>query len=166
MGRGVLEHVEQKFRQSPLWQEYEDLLLAIAAAPEPQSAPESTVQGSTPPHNWPDIQITFISDECVNMQVGQQVPQTLNYTEMGFEDGRNDKPDQLWGMLRALAQACGVIPNKTRNSKDFVAMGKRMERLRRKLRTHFRIEADPIPLDAEVGYRCQFSIGCSPSFEK
>jgi hypothetical protein len=147
LGRGLLEHVEQKFRQSPLWQEYEDLLLAIATAPEPQSAPESTVQGSTPPRNWPD-------DERVNVQVGQQVPQTLNYT------------DQFWGMLRALAQAGRLIPNKAPNSKDFVAMGKRMERLRRKLRTHFRIEADPIPLEAEVGYRCQFSIGCSPSFEK
>ncbi len=69
-------------------------------------------------------------------------------------------------MLRALAQAKGVIPNTVRNSKEFIAMAKRIERMRKTLRRHFGIASDPVPLDPAKGYISRFQIRCAPSFGK
>ncbi len=124
-------------------------------------------QAAAPPNasTWEEIEISFISDERVQMKVGKQL-QTGNYAEMGFADRRSEKPNQGWGMLRTLAAAGGVIPDSARNSKDFMAMGKRIERVRGALRAHFQIDSDPIPLDPAGGYRCRFKLGCARSFDK
>jgi hypothetical protein len=155
----ILPDVERAFRKSPLWQEYEDILLEVAVAPAEPPAMRA-VEGV-----WEGIEITFISDERVQVKVGPQA-QTLNYTEMGFDDQRSGKPNEAWGLLRALAKAGGVIPESARDSKDFIAMGKRIERMRQRLKEHFQITSDPLPHDPVRGYCCQFKIGCARSFEK
>ena len=81
-------------------------------------------------------------------------------------DNRSGKPNQAWGMLRALAQAGGFIPNAARDSKDFIGMAKRVERMRQTLKAHFQIASDPVTLDVARGYCCRFKIGRAPSFEK
>ena len=154
----ILPDVERAFQKSPLWQEYEGILLEVAVAPvEPPTT--RVVKGV-----WEDIAITFISDERVQVKVGTQV-ETFNYTEMGFEDRRSGKPNQAWGLLRALAQASGVLPDSACNSKDFLGMGKRIGRMRQTLKTHFQITSDPLPWDAVKGYCCRFKIGCAQSFK-
>ena len=107
----------------------------------------------------------FLSDERVQVEAGSPAG-TYNYAEMGFTDKRSGRPNQAWGMLRTLARAGGVIPNVARNSNEFIAMGKRIERLRATLRHHFEIVSDPIPLDSKRGYCCRFHIRCAPSFHK
>lgn len=125
---------------------------------------ESSTIGASPRLvGWEDVKIEFISDERVRVTIGPRL-QTLNYGEMGFDDKRSGKPNQLWGMFRALAQAGGTVPNAARNSKDFAAMLKRFERLRKKLKAHFHIASDPIPLDSTRGYCCRFTIGCALAF--
>ena len=154
----ILPDVERAFQKSPLWQEYEGILLEVAVAPvEPPTT--RVVKGV-----WEDIAITFISDERVQVKVGTQV-ETFNYTEMGFEDRRSGKPNQAWGLLRALAQASGVLPDSACNSKDFLGMGKRIGRMRQTLKTHFQITSDPLPRNDVRGYCCRFKIGCAPSFK-
>ena len=117
------------------------------------------------PPDWEDITISFVSEERVQVEVGKQV-ETRNYAEMGFEDKRSGKPNQAWGVLRALARAGGAIPDLARNSEEFIAMGKRIERLRATLSRQFGILSDPIPRDSNRGYRCRFHVGCSSSFDK
>jgi hypothetical protein len=158
----LLDDVERAFRKSPLWQNYEQILLETAAARESKLP---SVSLPTVPKCWTDIEIFFISDERVEVRVGPRVPQTFNYAEMGFADRRSGKPDQGWTMLRTLARAGGVIPNAARDSKEFMGMGKRIERIRQKLRAHFHVAGDPIQLDPARGYCCQFKIGCAPAFE-
>jgi hypothetical protein len=167
---GLLDHVERAFRKSPLWQEYEDIMLAVATAPsisvKAETQPHASISETpTVPVGWEDIEISFISDERVQVKVGPQ-RQTHNYAEMGFRDNRSGKPNQAWGMLRALAQAGGFIPNAARDSKDFIGMAKRVERMRQTLKAHFQIASDPVTLDVARGYCCRFKIGRAPSFEK
>ena len=153
----ILPDVERAFQKSPLWQEYEGILLEVVARVEPSTT--RMVKGV-----WENIAMTFISDERVQVKDGTQV-QTFNYTEMGFEDRRSGKPNQAWGVLRALAQASGVLPVCARNSKDFLEMAKRIERMRQTLKKHFQITSDPLPWDAVKGYCCRFKIGCARSFK-
>ena len=165
----ILPNVQREFEQSAEWREFESILLEVADAQtrarDDESRPGAAI--AEPPAvgvGWEDIEISFISDERVQVKVRTQLP-TYNYAEMGFADKRSRKPNQAWGMLRALARAGGVIPNAARNSSDFLRMGKRIERLRQTLRSHFQISSDPIVLDRDRGYCCQFKIGCSPSFK-
>lgn len=164
-GGTLLERVEQAFRKSPLWQEFEEILLTTASATavecEPPEKASSEPRAET---TWHDIEITFLSDERVEVKVGQQPVQTRNYAEMGFADGRTGNPNQAWGLLRAIAQANGLIPNTARESKDFIGMAKRLERMRRTLKSHFQIASDPLPSEPGRGYCCEFKIGCAPAF--
>jgi hypothetical protein len=169
----ILPEIQCAFEQSPEWQEFQDILLEVAdvqpSLPKDESQLEASISEGASTGKagiyWENINISFLSDERVQVEVGRQV-ETRNYVEMGFEDKRSGKPNQAWGLLRALAVAGGVIPNAARNSKDFIAMMKRIERMRETLRRHFGISSDPIPLDANQGYCCRFHITCASSFEK
>jgi hypothetical protein len=169
----ILPEIQCAFEQSSQWQEFQDILLEVADAqpslPKDESQLEASIsEGASAGKagiDWENINISFLSDERVQVEVDRQV-ETRNYVEMGFEDKRSGKPNQAWGLLRALAVAGGVIPNAARNSKDFIAMMKRIERMRETLRRHFGISSDPIPLDANQGYCCRFHITCASSFEK
>lgn len=164
-GGTLLERVERAFRESPLWQEYEEVLLMTAGATAvPCDPPEKATSETLTETTWHDIEITFLSDLRVQVKVGQQPVQTRNYAEMGFEDRRSGKPNQAWGLLRAIAQANGFIPNSVRDSKDFIGMEKRLERMRRTLKSHFQIGSDPLLKEPGKGYCCQFKIGCAPAF--
>src|ERR1022692_2327545 len=71
---------------------------SIAGPPTP--APAGT--------RWEDIEISFLSDERVQIQIGSQ-RETRNYDEMGFADGRNGLPSKPWILLRTLASMQGLI---------------------------------------------------------
>ena len=173
MGGSILPEIQRALERSPEWQEFQGILLEVAevqaSRQEEESQREANAAEPAPTVNqeidWENIKILFLSDERV--QVGDDTqPQTYNYGEMGFTDKRSGRPNQAWGMLRALARAGGVIPNAARSSKEFIAMGKRIERLRATLRQHFGISSDPIPLDSNRGYCCRFHIRCAPSFHR
>ena len=109
------------------------------------------------------MRISFLSDERVRVQVRKQV-ETRNYAEMGFEDMRSGKPNQGWHLLRKLVVNEGVLTDSSRRGKEFIAMEKGVERLRRGLRQHFGISSDPLPWHSGKGYICRFKTECAPSF--
>jgi hypothetical protein len=111
----------------------------------------------TRPKSWQEIEIVFLSDHRVEISIGDE-RKTYNFGELGFEDRRNGKPSFAWVMLRDLAERSGTLqrpaPGRTRASHQ-----KRIEEIRRKLRTRFKIDTDPIPFNGSV-YQTSFTIGC------
>ena len=123
----ILPEIQRAFERSPEWQEFQSILLEVADAQasrqEDESQREANASEPAPTVkqqiDWENIKILFLSDERV--QVGDDTqPQTYNYGEMGFIDKRSGRPNQAWGILRALAHAGGVIPNSARDSKQFI----------------------------------------------
>ena len=113
---------------------------------------------------WAEIRIEFLSDERVQVWQGTDTS-TLNYQEMGFADQRDGKPSGGWLILRAFAQASGVISKPPSSTPTWSAVEKGVERIRKQLRIHFQIHGDPIPFKKNQGYRTLFQIGCAPSFQ-
>ncbi len=165
----ILPDIQRAFERSSEWQEFQGIMLEVADAQangrEDRSQGEANTSARNQTTEWESITIVFLSDERVQVEVDTQ-RKTYNYAEMGFTDKRSGRPNQAWGLLRTLARAGGVIPNQARFSKEFIAMGKRIERLRATLRHHFGISSDPVPLDSNSGYGCRFHIRCAPSFDK
>jgi hypothetical protein len=158
-GGSIRPDILRAFERSPEWKGFQDILLEVADAQARRLEDERQAAERT---TWEDITISFLSDERVQVEVGKQL-KTFNYAEMGFEDRRNGKPNNAWGLLRVLAVNGGVISNAVAASKDFIALGKRFERLRTTLKQHFGISSDPIPLDSKE-YRCRFNLKRGPSY--
>jgi hypothetical protein len=112
---------------------------------------------------WEDIEITFLSDERVQICNGGN-RETRNYTEFGFEDGRSGKPNRAWEALRVLSARRGIIGDAATVGK-WPKFEKRVQEIRKVLRKHFRISADPIPFVEGIGYQALFKISCRPSFD-
>jgi hypothetical protein len=112
---------------------------------------------------WDTIEISFLSDQRVQIRNGTN-SETLNYGEFGFKDGRTGNPNRAWETMRALAQRRGVIQDGTAMDQLWPKVEKRIQEIRKVLREHFGISADPIPFVSGVGYQARFKIGCSPSF--
>jgi hypothetical protein len=147
-----------------------------AALPQPpasQPVHEETViepEGETPCQSsgvqepaWETIEIVFLSDERVQICNGVN-RETRNYAEFGFADGRNENPNQAWIMLRALAEQEGVIQDGKKTGQPWPKVEKQVQEIRKVLRKHFGISADPIPFVKDVGYRACFKIGLGRSF--
>src|ERR1035437_2588353 len=113
--------------------------------------------------NWEDVQIIFLSDERVQIRNVSQT-ETRNYAELGFADGRSKKPNQAWVTLRTMAQEDGLIRDGSKIGRAWPKVEKRMQEIRKALRDHFDISADPLPFVSGAGYQACFRIGCGPSF--
>jgi hypothetical protein len=112
---------------------------------------------------WEAIEIVFISDERVQISNGTN-SETCNYAELGFADGRSEKPIQAWETLRTMAEQGGVIANSTKPTQPWSAVEKRIQEIRRALQRHFGLSADPIRFSRGTGYEACFKIRCGPSF--
>jgi hypothetical protein len=126
-----------------------------------QVAPES---GGRETATWDAIEILFLSEERVQIRKGATT-ETRNYTEFGFEDGRSGKPNLAWKTLLALAAERGILRNAAKTGQQWVDVEKRMQEIRKVLRKHFQISADPIPFVEGTGYQALFKISCRPSFD-
>lgn len=122
-------------------------------APDPGGA----VRFPTPPGaRWSDVRIGFHDGHRVTVRIGA-VHRTLNYTQMGFADGRSAEPDVQWELLRAFADRHGTLtwdgPAADRKNQ------KRKELLARALHAFFRIDGEPIvPTDCGTGWRTAFAV--------
>jgi hypothetical protein len=110
---------------------------------------------------WEHVEISFLSDERVQIWDGAKT-ESRNYSELGFADRRNGKPNLAWVTLRALAESKGTIRESPTG--DWSIVEKRIQDIRRVLRGHFKLSADPIPIVKGTGYVCQFKIGCAASY--
>jgi len=114
--------------------------------------------------NWEDIEISFLSDERVQIRNGAN-SETLNYAEFGFEDGRSGKPNRAWEALRVLAAGRGIIRDAAKTGGKWPGVEKRIQEIRKVLRKRFLISPDPIPFVEGIGYQALFKISCRPSFD-
>jgi hypothetical protein len=125
---------------------------------ESSAAPSATSEGT-----WEQIEISFLSDERVQIHIGKK-HETLNYAEFGFGDLRTNNPTKAWETLRTLAQLRGVIKDGSKAGVHWPKVEKRVQEIRRVLRKHFAISSDPLRFVENLGYRARFKISCGPSF--
>lgn len=114
--------------------------------------------------SWESVQIVFVSDNRLQVFNGIE-RESYNYSELGFEDGRKQTPNQAWLTLRRLAELGGTISNGGQLGCDWKKVEKRIQAIRKTLRGHFGITADPIPFIAGTGYQAAFRITVSRSFD-
>jgi len=113
---------------------------------------------------WEDIEICFLSGERLQI-ICPGKRETRNYAEMGFQDGRNGKPKSAWTVLLALAVSKGTLRD-VKGRVDRSKVEKRIEEIRRVLRGHFGISADPLPpVKGMSGWVARFKIGLGPSYD-
>jgi hypothetical protein len=112
---------------------------------------------------WHQLEISFLSEERVQINIGSKT-ETLNYAEFGFMDARTQKPNRAWQVMRELAQRDGTIPSGSKGFK-WPNLEKRIQEIRMRLRKRFSHGEDPIPFVPGTGYRAQFRVRCSASFE-
>jgi hypothetical protein len=146
--------------------EWQAKLLGAAALlsdpAEPTKVPAAASSLPRPPE-WEFIKIVFISDERVQIWIGDE-HETRNYSEMGFADRRNRKPSRCWSVLRIVAQNQGFIPSEARTRiKGWPALEKQIERTRKLLKSYFGLDENPIIFE-KGGYRLRCKIECAPSF--
>ena len=126
-----------------------------------QGAPELGGQKTA---TWDTIEISFISEERVQIRNGTTI-ETRNYTEFGFEDSRSGKPNLAWKTFLALAAEGGLLRNAAQTGQRWLEVERRIQEIRKVLRKHFFISADPIPYVEGTGYRALFKIDKRPSFD-
>lgn len=113
--------------------------------------------------SWKDLKITFISDERIQIVFGDKTL-SPNYTEFGFDDRRNGRPNSSWEIFRYLAENGGVV-RRAPPGKLWPNTEKAVQGLRKRLRAQFGIDSDPVPYQTKIGFIAEFKILCSPSFE-
>jgi hypothetical protein len=132
-----------------------------------QVPPDVEVRADQRAVGWEAIEISFLSDERVEIRSGTNT-ETRNYGELGFADRRakrgKPKPNQAWVTLRALAEQNGIIQDGAKTGATWPKVEKRIQEIRKVLRKHFSITADPIQFVEGAGYHARFKIGCNPSF--
>ena len=131
------------------------------------SAPPTTdkkVQRKTPVCNWPDIEIVFLGDGRLQIFRRKKAGETMNYGEFGLQNKTTEGPNKAWEALRQFAIRNGTIRDTAEAGMPWHKFEKRVQELRRVLREYFSNDADPIVFVEKLGYRTQFKIRCSASF--
>jgi hypothetical protein len=118
------------------------------------------------PQQWKDLEIVFLGEFRVQVRDRE----SLNYAELDFADtrGGKSKPNLSWLTFRQLAESNGQIRIARSNPKR-VQLEKQIQQIRAKLRKHFGISGDPLPFfeeGAQVGYRAEFRVRCSSSYQE
>lgn len=133
---------------------------------------ERRPEGERRPATWEKVQVSFLSDERVQITVLDKT-YTQNYSEMGFSDGRSERPIKAWYFLRALAERDGDICVAPENT-DWGRVEKRVQEIRKILRAHFinqgfdiPPESNPLPFlrGGRSGYRSLFKLTRSRSYD-
>ena len=114
--------------------------------------------------DWADIEISFISDERVQIRSGQQT-ETCNYRELGFEDNRDGKPKRAWTLLRRLAELDGMIRDEKQAQMPWPKVEKGSQEIRQLLRQYFGLSGDPLRFAPGNGYRTRFQIVRARSYD-
>src|SRR5215813_8042394 len=113
---------------------------------------------------WEDIEILFLSDHRVQISRLGVKAEPVNYADFGFADGRNENPNLAWQTLRILAEQEGILSNEKEANARWADVEKRIQEVRKVLRSYFQISSDPILFVKDRGYVAQFRIRCSKSY--
>jgi len=126
--------------------------------------PVSRVSASHVVLRWEDIEILFLSDHRVQISRLGVKAEPVNYADFGFADGRNENPNLAWQTLRILAEQEGILSNEKEANARWADVEKRIQEVRKVLRSYFQISSDPILFVKDRGYVAQFRIRCSKSY--
>lgn len=125
------------------------------AIPAPGESSPGAFRFPTPPNAmWKDLFIRFSDGHTVWARVGD-VSHTLNFTQMGMNDGRNGSPNKQWDLLRAFAEGRGKLTWK--DAAASVKRQKQKELLTANLKATFGIPGDPIEC-ADGAWRTRFCL--------
>ncbi len=99
---------------------------------------------------WNTITIKFKDGHNVQIVVDEYI-YSANYTEMGFEDSRQLKPNLQWKLLKALSENNGGVSWDEPHANTQIKKQKQL--LASKLKQYFGIDEDPFyPYKREKGY--------------
>lgn len=144
--------------------------------PHTESAPKQEINETNAPKSeakqadtvvertWSEIEISFLSDERVQIFVAKKPGTTLNYAEFGFEDKRTQIPNGAWKALRRIAELNGKVRAAQDAGYPWKKFEKRVQEIRKVFRSHFDLPTDPIPYIEHHGYVAKFKISCAPSY--
>jgi len=99
--------------------------------------------------HWEDVRVTFVDSETVFIEfpaIDQKI--TVDYTDMGMWDGRNNKPNAQWFVWRTLAESHGRIDWGSPQASDNLKKQKQL--LSQALSKYFNIKGDPFQVYREV----------------
>lgn len=105
---------------------------------------------------WEEVRIRFLDGESVSIRVRDET-RSVNYTQMGMNDGRDSKPNRQWKLLRAFADGGGRLDWKSPDADP--KNQKRRELLATVLMAYFGLNEDPIVYEpAGKSWRTRFSV--------
>ncbi|MBW8015037.1 MAG: hypothetical protein FVQ82_02550 [Planctomycetes bacterium] len=110
---------------------------------------------------WDELTIEFIDDGTIKYKGADRQWHRVNYAELGFQDRRNGLPNQLWGILRTLAEQNTLIAKGLPTSKHSLPMDtqKSIDRIRKTLRAYFDLQDIPIVYNrTKHRYCCKFTL--------
>jgi len=114
--------------------------------------------------SWLGVQISFLSDHRINLRNGDRL-ETYGYSELGFADQRNGKPNLAWIVLRTLAEHRGTLSGANSTAVAWTFIEKRIQEIRKTLRVRFDLPGDPLPLVSKTTYQAVFKIECAPCYK-
>ena len=149
-------------------QDVEDLAETLNKEKPTPSVPKSErVQA-----DWKDLTITFLSDNRVQMKIGDRMFSSCTCEELqdaGFWDRHAQRPTKAWDALRLLAEGNGT---RSTSFEDRRHVEIRMSEMRKKLRAYLTSEgieisdSDPLPYDKHTRtYTATFTIGVGTNFK-
>ena len=122
--------------------------------------------------DWKDLTITFLSDNRVQMKIGDRMLSSCTCEELqdaGFWDRHAQRPTKAWDALLLLAEGNGT---RSTSFEDRRHVEIRMSEMRKKLRAYLTSEgieisdSDPLPYDKHTRtYTATFTIGVGTNFK-
>ena len=158
--REFLKEVEGILFGLPEWEAHLEEGAAVLKA---QIRPDGASR-RTSPFAWRDVSMRFTSELMVQVTLKDQVQPPLTYEDLGLadrRDRRSTKPNRAWRALQELARRRGTIESGSAPfewARDWTAVGKRMQEVRRAFRKHFKTGDDPVPYVQGTGYQTAFRI--------
>ncbi|MBL7066579.1 MAG: hypothetical protein ISS29_01790 [Candidatus Marinimicrobia bacterium] len=161
--RGYSIYVDQSIINTPIdhINRVKDLFEDRKPLKSDQAGEVAHVEARTGPetgavNTWNDIVIEIIDNETLSIKTGENKASRVNCSEIGFMNKTTSRPNLQWRMLESLAKYKGLIPYREWNFRERKQIEKQISELRKILKSHFKIDSDPIPFKKNVGYKTVF----------
>jgi len=127
---------------------------------ESESIPEKTEKSK---YSWKDIVIEIIDNDTLTIKEGIEKAVRVNCSDIGLMNKTKSQPNSQWDLLMLLAEKQGLIPYREWNFKNRKIIEKQISELRKRLKSYFKIDSDPIPfkrtsIKQKIGYQTEFTL--------
>lgn len=120
-----------------------------------------TIQSGT---TWESFYIQFRNDEAVTIKVSGHTHNT-SFADMGFADGRTNKPNTQWTLLKLFAKKGGNLTAGSPDARDKYKKHKQL--LSDALKSYFSMDYDPFkPYGKTDGYAIKINLSYPETEEK